>query len=76
MDMIRDIAAGKALEWATALSQGKPMHEAVPYNPVSAIRGALNNIANNDAVTEVRKAKAAKAYGGKSDNVRGTAVRI
>lgn len=74
MDKIRSVALGKALEWAVALEDGKPKKSVVPDHPASAIRGALKYIKNNDAVTDVRKTKAAAEFGSRAPV--GNRVRI
>lgn len=63
MERIRDAAAGQALGWATQIAAGKSPRGVVPDKPENFIRASLQGQANQDAVAEVRKAKAAAMPG-------------
>jgi hypothetical protein len=59
MDTIKSVAAGHALQWATDIASGKSPAKVVPSNTASFIRASIQNQANNAAVTDVRKSRAA-----------------
>lgn len=57
---IKAIATGHALQWALDLEAGK--RNVVPSNTANFIRGSIQNRKNNDAVTDVRKARASSRH--------------
>lgn len=57
---IKKIATGHALQWALDLEAGK--RNVVPSNTANFIRGSIQNRKNNDAVTDVRKARASSRH--------------
>lgn len=60
MDEIKAIAVGQALQWALDIENGKAVHRVVPSNTANFIRGSIQNQRNHQAVTDVRKQRAAK----------------
>jgi hypothetical protein len=65
MDTIKSVAAGHALQWATDIAAGKSPSKIIPSNTASFIRASIQNQANNAAVTDVRKTRAAGTGGSK-----------
>jgi hypothetical protein len=59
MEQIKSIALGHALSWATDIAAGKRADKVVPSNTANFIRASIKRQVNDDAVTDVRKTRAA-----------------
>jgi hypothetical protein len=59
MEQIKSIALGHALSWATDIAAGKRPDKVVPSNTANFIRASIRRQVNDDAVTDVRKTRAA-----------------
>jgi hypothetical protein len=58
-DEIKQIALGHAVSWANILASGKRVPNVPPNNPDNFIRASIKRQHNDDAVTDVRKKRAA-----------------
>jgi hypothetical protein len=58
-DEIKQIALGHAVSWANILASGKRVPNVPPNNPDNFIRASIRRQHNDDAVTDVRKKRAA-----------------
>jgi hypothetical protein len=65
MEQIKSIALGHALAWATDIAAGKRADKVVPSNTANFIRASIRRQVNDDAVTDVRKKRAAGPGGSK-----------
>lgn len=59
MEEVKSIALGHALSWATDIAAGKRADKVVPHNTANFIRASIKRQHNDDAVTDVRKKRAA-----------------
>jgi hypothetical protein len=58
-DTIKSIATGHALSWASIIASGRRVQDVPPNHPDNWIRASIRKQLNEDAVTDVRKKRAA-----------------